>query len=76
VAQSKLLPLTNFGANDDHEVGDRLTLVDENGLYCPIQHPYSQSSHLPLVLQNILCKRNSLLNESSASLFNEVEEAI
>lgn len=40
--------LTYFGADNDHQIGYRLTVVDENGFNGAIQHANAQCSHFAL----------------------------
>ena len=45
---------TDFSADDDHEVGNGLAVIDQHGFDGAIQHPHFQGSHLLAVFEEIL----------------------
>ena len=44
----------DLGADDDHEVGDVLAVVDHDGLDGPVEHADLEEAHLAAVLKGIL----------------------
>lgn len=46
--------LTNFCANNHHQVGDRLRVVDQHGFDGAVQHSHAELAQFSLILEQFL----------------------